>query len=94
MNNIEELIVASIKIVLRNEVGYSEDRIKTALNWNWAEIKDEIEKYQSSKQTGHWITGRSIYYDVEMYRCSECKNWCPYKVEKCPSCHIKMIGDK
>jgi hypothetical protein len=49
MNNIEELIVASIKIVLRNEVGYSDDRIKTALNWNWAEIKDEIEKYQQSR---------------------------------------------
>lgn len=44
-------------------------------------------------KTGHWITGRSIYHDVEMYRCSECKNWSPYKLEKCPNCHARMVGE-
>lgn len=46
------------------------------------------------EKTGHWITGRSIYFDVEVYRCSECKSWFAYKAEKCPNCHVRMVGEK
>ena len=45
-------------------------------------------------KTGHWIIGRSIFFDVEVYRCSECKSWFAYKAEKCPNCHAKMVEAK
>lgn len=43
-----------------------------------------------TERTGHWITGRSTYFDIEVYCCSECKRWFAYKAEKCPNCHIRM----
>ena len=41
--DIEKIILDCIKLVLRNE-GYSEESIKTAINWNYAEIKDFLER--------------------------------------------------
>ena len=57
------------------------------------DIKAEAEEEQEPK-TGHWITGRGTYYGVEIYRCSECKNWFAYKAEKCPNGHVRMVGEK
>lgn len=36
-------------------------------------------------------TGRSIFLDFEVYRCSECKSWFAYKAEKCSNCGARMI---
>lgn len=70
-------------IMLKMELGEQADILYRLLTDQMA--KAEIER------TGHWITGRSTYYDVEVYRCSECNICSPYKAEKCPNCHARMI---
>lgn len=80
-------------IMLKMELGEQADILHRLLTEQMTKAEIKTESKQETK-TGHWITGRSIYYDVEMYRCSECKNWSPYKAEKCPNCHVRMLGEK
>ena len=75
---------------LKNIIAESRE-VAQALN-EFADNLEQIEK-KYAEPTGHWITGRSTYYDVEMYRCSECKNWFAYKAEECPNCHVRMESD-
>lgn len=70
-------------IILKMELGEQADILYYLLTEQMA--KAEI------KRTGHWITGRSVFFDVEVYRCSECKSWFAYKAEECPNCHARMI---
>lgn len=41
--NIEEIVIKCIKTILRNE-NYSDNQINVILNWNYADIKEIIEK--------------------------------------------------
>ena len=56
--------------------------------------KEHERLIEQEPKTGHWITGRSIFFDVEVYCCSECKSWFAYKAEKCPNCHARMVKEK
>ena len=42
LEKIMPIIIGAIRIVLFNE-GYSSDRIRTAIAWNYADIKDFVE---------------------------------------------------
>lgn len=43
MTDIETIVINCIKTVLRNE-NYTENRIISVLNYNWAELKEVIER--------------------------------------------------
>lgn len=82
---------------MRCDDAINRQKVLDVINLNWEYRRNcirAIEKLPSvnpKEKTGHWITGRSTYFDVEMYRCSECKNWFAYKAEECPNCHVRMV---
>ena len=85
---------------MRCDDAISRQKVLNVINLGWDYRKNCIEAIEKlppvtqQPKIGHWITGRSTYYDVEVYRCSECKSWSAYKAEKCPNCHVRMVGEK